>query len=97
MSLEIQIQSICLSVFYGMFSALTFNLFYSIMFKSKLVIRIILMALYSFLLFSLYFLLLVAINEGIIHVYFCFAFLVGFLISNRKTKILRSKFNPYSK
>lgn len=92
MSLEIQIQSIMLSVFYGLFISLTFNMIYSFLFKTKKIIRWVVTLGYIFINLTLYFILLKVINNGIIHVYFLISLICGFFIGNKTTRKIRYKF-----
>lgn len=96
MNLEIQIQSIAISIFFGLFTSLTFNSIYCFIFKTKKKIRLLITIGYIFLNLTLYFILLMCINNGVIHNYFLFSLLIGFFIGNKKTKKLRYKFNSYN-
>ena len=97
MSLEIQIQSIAFSIFFGLFTSLTFNILYPFLFKTKKVLKVIITLIYVLLNVSLYFYFLFLINYGNIHNYFLISLIIGFLIGNRKTKKLKNKFDPYIK
>ena len=91
MDLEIQIQTLAFSFFYGMFVALLFNLFYSILFKTKTFIKILSSICFIFVVNTLYFYILLKINSGVLTIYALIAFLIGFLISNKTTKRIRYK------
>ena len=92
MDLEVQIQSIAISVFYGMFVSLTFNLLYPFIVELKKPIKILIVYMYMFIITTLFFILLLNINSGIIHVYFLFSLLIGFVVGDKTTKKLRCKF-----
>lgn len=92
MNLEIQIQSITASILYGLFISLTFNMMYCFMFKSKKIIRWLITLGYIFANITLYFTLMLIVNNGVIHMYFLLSFLCGFFIGNKTTKKLRYKF-----
>ena len=89
MNLEIQIQSLIFSLVFGMFFALMYNLFYKYLFKGKVVIRAIVNILFVSFNTMLYFFLMQIINNGIIHSYFLLMVVVGFTISNIKTRRIR--------
>lgn len=91
MSLEHQIQSIFFSIAYGLLISLFFNMFYKFLFKSKFFIKIAFSFLFVFFTFSIYFYLLLKINNGIINNYFLLSIILGFSIGNTKTKKIRYK------
>lgn len=91
MKLEIQLQSLVMSFLFGMFFSLIFNVFYKVIFKIKKYLRLIIAILFLLINTTLYFWLLVLINDGVVHVYFLISILLGFLVGNRKTKKLRYK------
>lgn len=80
MDLIVQIQSLFLSFLYGIFFALTFNIFYRFIFTRFIFINIIVDILYSLFIFGLYFYLLYIVNNGIFHLYFLFMLFIGFFI-----------------
>ena len=83
MNLENQIQSIIVSFVCGYFSSLAYNVSYFLLYNRKIIIRILISLLYFFLLFSIYFHIMFCINSGVIHAYFIFMLIVGFIIGNR--------------
>ncbi|MGN1000427.1 MAG: spore cortex biosynthesis protein YabQ [Bacilli bacterium] len=91
MKLEIQLQSLVMSFLFGMFFSLIFNIFYRRIFRIKKHLRLITTILFLLINTTLYFWLLVLVNDGIVHIYFLISILFGFLVGNRKTKKLRYK------
>lgn len=89
MELEIQIQSLALSFFYGLFISLIFNLLYFLFFHENKLIKITLTFIFIFLIISLYFYLLFIINGGIVNFYFIIFSIIGFYIGNLKVRRIR--------
>ena len=92
MDLETQIQSVAISIFFGLFVSLTFNLLYPFVLKLNKTVKFFITFLYVFINVTLFFLLLMLVNNGIIHIYFLLSLLIGFCIGNKTTKRLRYKF-----
>lgn len=86
MHLEIQIQTLIFSLLYGMFFSLVFNAFYLYIVESRSYIKIIINICVLFLFSIIYFLVLVKINNGAIHIYLFIFLIIGFFIGNNKTK-----------
>lgn len=91
MILEIQIQSLIVSFVYGMFISLLYNQFYFLLYNDKKILLIISDLFFCISLSLLYFFIMYKINYANIHPYFIGMLLIGFLIGNRKTKIIRRK------
>lgn len=89
MTLEVQIQSMIYSLVYGLFFSFLLNLNYRLLFTSKKIIQIIFNFFFIIDNVLLYFILLKYINHGIIHLYFIFLIIIGFLIGNQVTKKIR--------
>lgn len=89
MNLEIQIQSLIFSLVFGMFFAFMFNIFYKQLFFGKTMFKIISNVFFVMVNVVLYFCFLRMINEGIIHPYFVIMLLIGFIIGNQKTRVIR--------
>lgn len=89
MVLEIQIQSLIVSFVFGMFISLLYNLLYFLLYNNKKVILIISDLLFCISLSLLYFYIMYKINYANIHPYFLCMLLIGFLIGNRKTILVR--------
>ena len=89
MNIEIQIQSIIVSFVYGMFSSLIYNLLYLFLYSNNNILRIISNLLYTFFIFTLFFYLMLLINNASIHPYFILVFITGFIFGNYKIKEIR--------
>lgn len=89
MGLETQIQSLVFSFVFGLFLSLMFNVFYKYLFKPKLPIKIITNLIFVSINALIYFFLLKIINDGILHSYFLISLLMGFVLGNLKTKVIR--------
>ena len=89
MSLEIQIQSIVTSFVYGLFISLMYNIFYRLLFIKNICIKIISNLIFNFLISLLYFYIMYKINYANIHPYFFILTIIGFILGNYKTKIIR--------
>ncbi len=76
MELSVQLQSMVVSFSYGILLSYLLRLFYSWLFLSKKVFRIIFTFLFCFTICIFYFYCLYLINGGVIHFYFLF--LLGF-------------------
>ena len=80
MVLKIQVISLIVSFCYGIFFYITLELSSKILYMSNLLVRV--MATLLFVLFHtlLYFLLLMKINYGYIHIYFFLSILLGYVM-----------------
>ena len=90
MNLEVQIQSLIYSLIFGMIASLVFNIIYKYLFHVKKTIKFIFTELYIIISVILYFAILRKINYGIVNHYFLIMILIGFLIGNRKTRLIRT-------
>lgn len=81
MILSIQVYSLIYSFFYGMvfFGLLEVN--YKFLYYGKLVYRIVISFLFVIFMSLLYFVLLMKINNGILHMYFLLSFFTGYVLS----------------
>lgn len=81
MSLSVQIFSFIFSFFYGIFFEILLDLNTKIINSSKLFVKII--GTFLFVLFNsiLYFIILMKINNGILHIYFFLCILLGYTLS----------------
>ena len=97
-TLIIQIKSLFFSFFYGIFLAILLNLNYKYIYKSKLGYRLLINLLFVISNVLLYFIILKLINDGIIHLYFIFMIIIGFVISNHqlKKRVIKCKANKNS-
>jgi len=91
MDLELQIQSLITSFIFGLFLSFLFNLLYKFLFSKKTFFKIITNAIFVFSNTILYFFLLKKVNNGIVHLYFIIALIIGVFIGNKNTKKIRKK------
>ncbi|MBR1385745.1 MAG: hypothetical protein IJ568_02820 [Bacilli bacterium] len=66
-----------------------YNIIYFLLYNKKTFIRILCNLSYSILLSISYFYLLFLINNASLHIYFILILVIGFIIGNKKTKIIR--------
>ena len=83
MLLSIQLQVLIISFIYGILFSYLLKIFYRYLFRGKLFYRIIFIIFFIFSSYSLYFLILLKINNGIFHVYFFMLLVGGFLFGNK--------------
>ena len=79
MNLNVQLNSLIFSFLFGMFFYFLLDLFNRINYKSKLVFKIIFSFFFVFIITLLYFIILLYVNNGFLHVYFLISVLVGYL------------------
>lgn len=91
MNLEIQFKSLFYSCIYGVVFCFFFNLLYSLLFKKRKYVKVIASFLFILISFSIYFYILLKINNGVVNSYMLISFLFGFFISNKLTKKIRYK------
>lgn len=77
MTLIIQIKSLAFSFLYGVFFAFTYKLNYKYLTSNMKFFKIILSLFFIFDHVLLYFVLISKINNGILHLYFLFTFIIG--------------------
>ena len=87
MLLNIQIYSLVFSFLYGIFIYLFLLFFYKFVFNNNIFVKVLFSMLFSLTISLIYFILLIKINNGILHVYFFLIILVGYTF----TKILFNK------
>ena len=81
MILKIQILSLIYSFFFGAIFFLLLEVNYRFLYEGKLVYRIIISFLFVIIISLGYFLGLLKINNGIIHIYFLLSLFTGYLVS----------------
>jgi len=82
MQLNIQIYSFISSFLFGCLFYILLDLFYKFVEKMKIILKIIISFIFIMLMASLYFVLMLFINNGVIHIYFLFMILVGYIFVN---------------
>ena len=80
MILKIQIYSILYSFLYGMNFYALLEVNYKIIYESKLFIKIIYSLLFLLVNTLLYFIILIRINNGIVHIYFLLSIILGYIL-----------------
>jgi len=90
MNLELQILSLLFSFIYGIIISYIYNLNYNFIYKTSLLYKIVINILFCINAGLIYFLLIKVINYGVIHIYFVFAFLAGFLLFVNKYNFMRN-------
>ena len=80
MILNVQIMSLFVSFLYGFFFYLMLELLSKYIYNNKILIRVIISFLFILFHTLLYFLILMKINYGYIHIYFFICMLVGYLL-----------------
>ena len=89
MSLELQILSLIFSFSFGIVLSYLYNLFYNFLNYKIRRYNILINILFFLNVFLIYFIMLILINDGIIHIYFLFLLILGFLLFLNKSKSLR--------
>ena len=88
MALTMQLISLLVSFVYGFFFCFTLNLNSRFIYSSNLFIRIVISFLFVLFHSLLYFLILMRINNGYIHIYFLLCIILGYLMC----KVVYKKF-----
>ena len=81
MILSTQILSLIYSFFYGIFFFSMLEVNYKILYNGKFIYRIMISFLFVIFISLLYFIILIKINNGILHVYFFLVFFTGYMLS----------------
>lgn len=81
MGLKSQIYSLFFSFVFGIFFYLFLELCGNYLYSKKIVVRYIFSLLFSLFFSLLYFMILLRINNGILHMYFFLTILLGYVIS----------------
>lgn len=89
MPLEIQILSLIYSFIFGIIISYFYNLFYNLINYKVKRYKILINVLFFLNIFLIYFVLLLLINNGVIHIYFILMLFLGFIFFVNKTKKLR--------
>ena len=81
MNLNIQIYSLLFSFLYGIIFYILLEINYRFLFEGKIIYRIIISFLFVMVLSLVYFLILLKINNGVLHLYFFLSMFTGYLVS----------------
>lgn len=92
MDLKLQILSILFSFGYGIISSYLYNLNYNFIHDTTILYKLVINILFCVNLGLIYFILIKVINYGVVHIYFLFSFIVGFVLFVNKYKFLRNVF-----
>lgn len=96
MSLNVQILSFVYSLFFGLIFSYFYSFFYKLFFKTKFIYKILVNFLFVLDFLLLYFLLLIKINNGILHIYFVATFFISFILFNKYNVYLRKYLKVYN-
>lgn len=89
MILNIQINTFLVSVIFGIIFSLSIDLIKKRLFKMKLLWQLIFSLIHIMLLSLIYFIILLKLNNAIIHPYYLFAFLIGYILEIIFVKIFK--------
>lgn len=92
MDLKLQILSILFSFGYGIISSYLYNLNYNFIHDTTILYKLVINILFCVNLGLIYFILIKIINYGVVHIYFVFSFIVGFVLFVNKYNFLRNVF-----
>lgn len=92
MDLKLQILSILFSFGYGIISSYLYNLNYNFIHNTTILYKLVINILFCVNLGLIYFILIKVINYGVVHIYFVFSFIVGFVLFVNRYKFLRNVF-----
>lgn len=81
MILKVQIYSLMFSFFYGIFFYVLLEVNHRFLYSGKVFYRIVISFLFSVFVSLLYFIVLMRINNGILHLYFFLSMFTGYLLS----------------
>ena len=84
MSLKLQIISLIISFIYGIFFNILLNLNYKIIYNEKRIIQIFGTGVFIIINSLLYFLILLKVNNGVVHIYCLLSLLLGYVLKDKK-------------
>jgi hypothetical protein len=93
MIIDIQVKSLLFSFFYGIVFSILLHIIYKHLYKGPLIFRILISFLTVVDSILIYFITLKKINEGVIHNYFIFMILLGFVIMETLFKKVKYTFH----
>ena len=101
MNLNIQVLSLVVSFLYGLFLYLILEINYRFFVTSSILFKIIFSFLFVFVNTLLYFIILLYINNGYVHIYFIIFIMIGYLlckvISKRFVNRIRVWYTKFNK
>lgn len=92
MNIKLQIITLVVSFFYGIFFSFFLSLNYKFIYSDKKIVKTIASFLIVIISVLLYFIILRKINYGIFHVYEILALIFGFIIENWVNGIIAKRF-----
>lgn len=97
MNLTIQLNLLTFSFFYGIFISLLINLNYKLLYNEKKLIKVLSTIIFVIINVLLYFIILLKINNGILHFYSLLTIILGFIFETVIEKKLLPKLVAYLK
>ena len=91
MNIRLQIITLGVSFFYGIFFSFFLSLNYKIIYSDKKIIKTIVSFLVVIISVLLYFIILRKINYGIFHIYEILALILGFIIENWLSSVIAKR------
>ena len=92
MDIELQIITLVVSFFYGIFFSFFLSLNYKFIYSDKKFIKTIISFLVVIINVLLYFIILKKINYGVFHIYEIFSLILGFIIENWLSGLIAKRF-----
>ncbi len=97
MPLNIQINSLLFCLLYGIFFGILYGMNYKILYESKIIFRIIITFLFIIDNILFFYLILLRINNGIIHPYFILMLIMGYYIGNNYYPLIKRQLTRKNK
>lgn len=97
MSLEDQVLSIIFSISYGILMSYAYNINYKFLYKTDILYKILINFLFVTNLIIIYFICLIKINNGIIHIYMFILSTFFFIAFNNKLNSIKGLLNLKNK
>ena len=92
MNIRLQIITLVVSFFYGIFFSFFLSLNYKFIYSDKKVVKTIVSFLVVIISVLLYFIILRKINYGVFHIYEILSLIVGFIIENWLNGVIAKRF-----
>lgn len=92
MNIKLQIITLLISFFYGIFFSFFLSLNYKFIYSDKKIVKTIVSFLVVIISVLLYFIILRKINYGVFHIYEILSLILGFIIENWLNSIIAKRF-----
>ena len=92
MTLKTQIASIIVSTLFGILFSICININYKLIYENNELLKIFFTGIFLLSFSLLYFIILLKINNGIIHIYELLSIIIGFIIENVVNKHIKKIF-----